>query len=86
MPQPFFNTEGQVMIIIRRNDKTIVITGWRAWLIGVAIYTVIAVAVVVVGFLLLGIAITIATLLFFAIPLAIALGLIASWVRSAAVR
>jgi hypothetical protein len=74
------------MIVIRRNDKTIVITGWRAWLIGVAIYGVIAMAVVVVGFLLLGIAITIATLLFFAIPLAIALGLIASWVRSTAVR
>jgi hypothetical protein len=74
------------MIVIRRNGKTIVVTGWRAWLIGAAIYAVIAVAVVVVGFLLLGIAITVATLLFFAVPLAIALGIIASWVRSAPVR
>ena len=74
------------MIVLSRNGKTVVITGWRAWLIGIAVYAVIAVAIVVVGFLLLGIAITVATLLFFAVPLAIALGIIASWVRSAPVR
>ena len=74
------------MIVLSRNGKTVVITGWRAWLIGIAVYAVIAVPIVVVGLLLLGIAITVATLLFFAVPLAIAVGIIASWVRSAPVR
>jgi len=69
------------MIVITRNGKTTVITGWRAWLMSAVVCATIAVTLVIAAFLVLGIAITIATLLIFAVPLALAFALIASLIR-----
>ena len=70
------------MIVITRNGETTVYTGWRAWLIVAGASIVAAVVIVIVAFLLLGIAITIAALLLFALPLAIVFAIVASWMRS----
>lgn len=62
------------MIVLYRNGEKTVITGWRAWLILLAV----ALGVVVIGALVLGFALTLLTLALFAIPVAIGLALIAS--------
>lgn len=62
------------MIVLYRNGEKTVITGWREWLIWLAI----AVAVVVIGCLALGFALTLFTIALFALPIAIGLALLAS--------
>jgi hypothetical protein len=51
-----------------------VVTGWRAWLIMLAA----ALAIVVIAGLVLGIALTVWTVLLFALPLMIMFGLVAT--------
>jgi len=70
------------MIVIWRNGQQIVITGWRAWLIGLPVMVVVALVGVALIFLLLGIALTFATLVAVVVPLAIGLTLLASWLQS----
>ena len=43
------------MIVIQRNGETTVITGWRAWLVGAALFVVTTLVVGFVAFLLLGV-------------------------------
>ena len=62
------------MIILYRNGEKRVISGWREWLIWLAV----AAVIVVVGSLALGIALTLFTIALFAIPIAVALALIAT--------
>ena len=69
------------MIVITRNGKTTVITGWRAWLLGAGVFVVTTVLVALVAFLVLGIALTVTTLLFIAVPVVIGVALIASLFR-----
>ncbi len=66
------------MIVIYRNGVPTVITGWRAWLamLGGAL------AFVVIAGLVLGAALTVWTVLLFALPLMILFGLIATWLQS----
>jgi hypothetical protein len=66
------------MIVIYRNGVPTVITGWRAWLIMLGA----ALAFVVIGGLVLGIALTVWTVLLFALPLMILFGLVATWWQS----
>ena len=69
------------MIAITRNGKTTVITGWRAWLPGAGVFVVTTILVAMVSFLVLGIALTVTTLLFIAVPVVIGVALIASLFR-----
>lgn len=62
------------MIVLYRNGEKTVITGWRAWLILLAV----AVGLVVIGALLLGFALTLVSLAIFAIPVAVVLALVAA--------
>ena len=66
------------MIVIYRNGVPTVVTGWRAWLIMLGG----ALAFVVVAALVLGIALTVWTVLLFALPLMVVFGLIATWLQS----
>lgn len=66
------------MIVIYRNGVPTVITGWRAWLIMLGA----AVALIVIWGLVLGIALTVWSMLLFALPLMILFGLIANWLSS----
>ena len=65
-------------IVYYRNGVPVVITGWRAWVIIFAATSI----VVVVGFLMLGVALTLFTLFLFGLPLAIALAFISSLVMA----
>jgi hypothetical protein len=69
------------MIVITRNGKTTVITGWRAWLIGVVVFVATTTLLALFAFLALGIALTVTMLLFIAVPVAIGVALIASLFR-----
>lgn len=66
------------MIVITRNGKTTVITGWRAWLFGAALSVVLAGVLFVVVFLLLGIAVTFTAALLIVVPVAIGVALLTS--------
>jgi hypothetical protein len=61
-------------IIISRNGQTRVLTGWRAWLIGVAAFVVAFAVLALVVFLLLGVAASIGALLLLLIPAALVMG------------
>ena len=74
------------MIVITRNGKTTVVTGWRAWLIGAAAVVVTSVIVALVVFLAFGIALTLTMVLAIVVPIAIGVALIASLFRPAGVR
>ena len=65
------------MIVITRNGKTTVITGWRAWPIGVVVFAATTTLLALVAVLVLGIALTISMLLLVAIPVAIGVALYA---------
>ena len=67
------------MFVIVHNGQAI--TGWCAWLMGAALFIVTAVVLVVVGFIVLGITITVAAALLFIVPLVVAFAFIASWLR-----
>lgn len=69
------------MIVISRNGKTTVITGWKAWLIGAGVFVATTAVVALVAFLMLGIALTATMLLFIAVPVAVGVALIASLFR-----
>ena len=59
------------MIVITRNGKTTVITGWRAWMLGAGVFVATTVLVALVAVLVLGIALTVTTLLFIVIGVAL---------------
>jgi uncharacterized membrane protein YgdD (TMEM256/DUF423 family) len=66
------------MIVITRNGKTTVITGWRAWLLGAAVFAGTTVVLAFVAFVLLGIAITVGAVLLIVVPVVIGIALLAS--------
>ena len=70
------------MIVITRNGETTVYRGWRAWLIAGLASIAAAAVIVVVAFLMLGLAITLAAFLLFVVPVAIVLAFIASRFQS----
>lgn len=66
------------MIVITRNGKTTVITGWRAWLVGAAAFAGLTVLLFLIVFLMAGVAITVGAVLLIVVPVAVGLALIAS--------
>jgi hypothetical protein len=66
------------MIVIQRNGKTTVVTGWQAWLLGAAAFAVTTVVLAFVFFVLLGVAITVWAALLIVVPVLIGIALIAS--------
>jgi hypothetical protein len=65
-------------IIVQRNGETTVIAGWRAWLMGPAIFVAGVLVLGVVTFVVAGVAITVGAVLAVVLPVAIGVGLIAS--------
>jgi hypothetical protein len=68
----------EAMIVITRNGRTIVLTGWRAWLAGAALFVAATLVIAVVLFVMLGIAVTIGAVLLIVVPVAIGIALLAS--------
>jgi hypothetical protein len=70
------------MFVITRNGKTTVITGWRAWLLGAAVFVVMTILLAVFAVLVLGLAVTVTMIVLIAVPVAIGIALLASVFRS----
>ena len=70
------------MIVITRDGKTTVITGWRGWLIGAAVFVAATALLFVIAFVMLGVAITVGAVLFIVVPVAVGVALLASLFRS----
>jgi hypothetical protein len=74
--------ETRNMIVITRDGRTTVVSGWRATLLGVLAALVIALVFCSITLLLFGVAITFATLLLFGLLLAVGLVLVLSWLQT----
>jgi hypothetical protein len=66
------------MIVITRNGQTIIITGWREWLIRAVVFVATILILAVVVFFLFGLAITAGAIALIVIPAAIIVGLLGS--------
>jgi hypothetical protein len=66
------------MLVIQRNGRTIVVTGWRAWILGVVLFVALTLAVALIAFVALGVAITLGAVLLIAAPIAIGIAILAS--------
>jgi hypothetical protein len=66
------------MIVIQRNGQTTVITGWRAWLIGAALFVGVTLSMALIAFVLLGVAVTVGAVLLIVVPVAIGTAILAS--------
>jgi hypothetical protein len=73
--------EGWHMIVVTRNGKTTVITGWRAWLIGVAISLAATAFLFVIAFVMLGVAISVGAVLLIVVPVVVGVAILASLFR-----
>jgi hypothetical protein len=66
------------VFVIRRNVRTTVVTGWRAWLLAAVLFVGLTLLVAVVAFVVLGIAVTVGAVLLIIVPVAVGLAIIAS--------
>lgn len=75
-----------LLIVIEHNGQRRVITGWRAWLIWLAIVIpamlLLGAVVVALVCLILGVALTLTTIAIFALPLAFVLAVTISFFRA----
>ena len=69
------------MIVVTRNGKTTVITGWRAWFVGAAIFLAATALLFVIAFVMLGVAITAGAVLLIVVPVAVGVAILASLFR-----
>lgn len=56
------------MIVIQTQRRTLVLTGWRAWLAGIALLVVAWSILAVLAFVWIGIAVTLAAMLLLIVP------------------
>lgn len=70
------------MIVISRNGRTTVLTGWRAWLFGVGTFLVTTLAFAFAAFVLLGVAVTAGAIFLIVLPVAVGVAILASFFRS----
>jgi hypothetical protein len=70
------------MIVVTRNGKTTVVTGWRAWLVGVVVFLAAMALLLVIAFVILGMAITVGAVLLIVVPVAVGVALLTSLFRS----
>lgn len=63
------------MIVITRNGKTTVITGWRAWVISAVAIAATWLVLALIVFFMIGAAVTIGLFLLLAIPAVVLVGL-----------
>jgi hypothetical protein len=74
------------MIVITRHGQATVLTGWRAWLAGAAIWAAATILFAFIAFVLLSAAITVWAVLFIVVPVANGVAVLASLFRSSSAR
>lgn len=70
------------MIIIRRNGRTIVLRGWRAWLAGAAALIIAWLLLALFVFIAVGMTITIGAFILLLLPALFVVGVLANVFRS----
>ena len=65
------------MIVIRKDGRAVVLSGWRAWLAGAAAFAIAFALVALITFVLLGLAFTAGVILLVVVPVAVVLTLLA---------
>jgi hypothetical protein len=66
------------MIVIQRNGETIVLTGWREWLVKIVVFMAAILLFAIIAFLMFGLAVTVGAILLVVIPAAIIVALLGS--------
>lgn len=66
------------MLVIQRNGRTTVVTGWRAWLLAALIFAALTLLMAVIAFVVLRIAVTLGAVLLIVVPVAIGVAILAS--------
>ena len=69
------------VIVITKNGRTVVITGWRAWLTGFGAMLLAWFALAVIVFALVGVAISVGVILLLLIPAIVIVSIIGSLMR-----
>jgi hypothetical protein len=66
------------MIVITRNGRTTVITGWREWLVRAVVFVAAMLVLAILVFVMLGLAVTLGAIAMIVIPAAIIVALLGS--------
>ncbi|KAB2943918.1 MAG: hypothetical protein K8F92_04115 [Hyphomicrobium sp.] len=66
------------MLVVEKNGRTTVVSGWRAWLLAFGVVLGAVATLVILGFVFLGIALTIGAVLLVAVPAIIILAVFGS--------
>ncbi|MDX2203927.1 MAG: hypothetical protein NW223_14340 [Hyphomicrobiaceae bacterium] len=66
------------VIVFTRNGRTVVLTGWRAWLVGAVAFVLTWAVLCLVAAVVIGVGLTVGILALLAIPALIGVGLVAS--------
>lgn len=66
------------MIVFTRNGKTVVLTGWRAWLVSAATFILVWGLLGLLAFIVIGVGLTVGVLMLLAIPALVGVALLAS--------
>ncbi|HEY8194967.1 MAG TPA: hypothetical protein VIF13_07955 [Hyphomicrobium sp.] len=66
------------MIVITRNGRTTVISGWREWLIRIVVFVAAMLILALVAFFMLGLAVTVGAIAMIVLPAVIVVGLLGS--------
>ena len=69
------------MIVVTRNGKTTVLTGWKAWAVGLLAVVATWAVLGLIAFLVVGVGLTVGLLLLLAIPAIGGVGLVTSLFR-----
>ena len=70
------------MIVLEKNGRAIVITGWRAWLVAAALMVGVSLLMALIVFVFLGVAITIGAMLLIILPVVVGIAIIVSALQS----
>lgn len=70
------------MIVLEKNGRATVITGWRAWLVAAALMVGVSFLMALIVFVFLGVAITIGAMLLIILPVVVGIAIIASALQS----
>ena len=72
------------MIVIRRDGQTVVITGWRAWLVGAVAVLIAWLLLAIVAFFWIGLAVTASLVVLLALPAFLVVALLQMLLRRGA--
>ena len=64
------------MLVVEKNGRTTVVSGWRAWLMALGVVLGVVAVVGFLGFIFLSVALTIGAVLLIAVPVAIGFAIV----------